>query len=542
MAFPSAGPIDIMQVADEPRPISAPPRWFGLGLTVLVVLGIVMRIVFAIVWQDGMPLYGDPSFFQQTAAQLAHGNGYVLPYFGGGKPVATALHPPVFSVVLAALDVLRIQSADAHRIALAFIASGGIVAMGFLGRRLMSPAAGLLAAGIAAFGPLWIQPSGKVLSESVYLVVIPLLLLAALRCIDRPSRLRFAVVGLTIGIAALTRSEALSLILLLGVPLVLFATRPWRERVRFGLIMVAGFALIVGPWLIRNDVEMGGFTVSTDNGTTLVGAYTPVTFDPNSPLYGSFSGGVQNGVAAVLFKYSPPPDHAKHWTELTLNNALGHIGITYARGHLSDLPGVVLAREGRLWGVYASGSQLAFDVASDGNGVQGFQVAGQYLNWFLIPLTIGGGIVLYRRSRRDFVVVAAPIVAVALSAALTFGSTRYRALAEPSDAVLAAIGALFVIERITRVRWRAPELSSTKVGEAPDGQDPACKEGEISVFGRVRVIVTSLSGEGQLPHQSSMLRERVRHRMHIAARTRPARLSAAIPETASVYSPARYSP
>jgi hypothetical protein len=31
---------------------------------------------------------------------------------------------------------------------------------------------------------------------------------------------------------------------------------------------------------------------------------------------------------------------------------------------------------------------------------------------------------------------------------------------------------VFVIERLTRVRWRAPRLNSTKVGEAPENQDP----------------------------------------------------------------------
>ena len=40
----------------------------------------------------------------------------------------------------------------------------------------------------------------------------------------------------------------------------------------------------------------------------------------------------------------PPPDHAAAVDELTLNNALGRIGKTYLRGHLGDLPGVVLAR------------------------------------------------------------------------------------------------------------------------------------------------------------------------------------------------------
>ena len=466
----SAGSMEMVEGADEPRLISASPRWFGLGLVVLVILGIAVRIAFAIVWQDGKPLVGDPMVFQQTAAYLAHGQGYVTPFLGKGTPAATALHPPVFPVVLAVLDVLGLQSADVHRIALAFISSGGIVAMGFLGRRLMSPATGLLAAGIAAFSPVWVQPSGKVLSESVYLVVVPLLLLAALRSIERPSRLRLAAVGLMIGVAALTRSEALSLIVLLGIPVVLFATRPWKERARFGLIVLAGFALVVGPWLIRNDVELGGFTLSTDSGTTLAGAYSPATFDPNSPLYGSSDLNVEVGDADAVLVYEHPPDHAKHWTELTLSNAESHIATTYARGHLSDLPGVVLAREGRLWGLYASGAQLQFDLTADADGVRGFQLAAQYLNWILVPLTIVGGIVLYRRSRRDLVVVVAPIVAAALNAALSYGSTRYRGVAEPSDAVLAAIGALFVLKHLRHVRWRAPRVNPAKVGETLLGQ------------------------------------------------------------------------
>ncbi|MGH9080413.1 MAG: ArnT family glycosyltransferase [Acidimicrobiales bacterium] len=426
-----------------------------------MIIGIVMRIIYAIEWQDGIPLHGDPLFFQQTAAQLAHGNGYTTQFLGRGPPVATALHPPVFSIVLALLDTLGISSPNAHRIALAFVASGGIVAMGFLGRRVLNPGVGLIAAGIAALSPLWIQPSGKVLSESVYLVVIPVVLLTALRCIDRPSGWRFVAVGLTIGIAALTRGEALSLVVLIGVPLVILASRSWPERTRLGLVLLAGFIVVVGPWLVRNEVQLGGLTLSTDSGTTLVGAYNHATFSPQSPLYGSFDGNEQFGDAAVLFRYERPPDHAKHWTELTLNNALGHIGTTYARAHLSDLPGVVLAREGRLWGVYASGSQLGFDISSDGDGVRSVQTAGQYVNWVLIPLAISGGVLLFRRSRRDLVIVIAPIVATALSAAVTFGSTRYRALAEPSIAVLAAVGAFLIVKYVVRVGRRSPTQDRT---------------------------------------------------------------------------------
>ena len=130
---------------------------------------------------------------------------------------------------------------------------------------------------------------------------------------------------MAIGVAALTRSEALLFVLLIGVPLVVFVSRPWRDRGKMALVFLAGFMLVVGPWLIRNDVRMGGFTISTDSGTTLSGAYTDATFSPSSPLYGSFDQNSQFGDAAVLFKYGPPAP-AKHWTELTLTNRLGEIG------------------------------------------------------------------------------------------------------------------------------------------------------------------------------------------------------------------------
>ena len=429
-------------------------RWFGPWLVVLTGAGIICRIVYSVVWQDGRPLHGDPLFYEQTANQLAHGHGYSSVFFGHGAPVPTALHPPLFSAVLAVLDLVGIDSPDGQRTALAFIASSGIVVMGFVGRRVSGPGVGLVAAAIAAFGPLWIQPGGKVMSESIYLVLIPIVLLTALRCVDRPGLGRFALVGVTIGLAALTRDEALTLVVLLGVPVVLYASRSWADRLRFGITLLAAFALIIGPWLVRNDIQMGGITFSTNSGTTLVGADTSSTFAPDNPEYGSFDGIAQFGSAAVILRYGHPPDHADHWTELTLNNALGHLGTTFARQHLSDLPGVMLAREARLWGLYYSGSELSFDIASDGNGVRSVQEAGQYVNWVLLPLAFLGAVDLYRRRRRDLVILLAPIVATGLMAALTFGSTRYRSLAEPSIALLAAVGTVVLVEQVQRVRRR----------------------------------------------------------------------------------------
>jgi hypothetical protein len=226
----------------------------------------------------------------------------------------------------------------------------------------------------------------------------------------------------------------------------------WKDRLVVGLLVAAGIVLLVGPWVVRNDVSMGAPLLSTNGGDTLAGSYCTATFSPKLPTYGGFSDDCQFGDAAVYLKYGKPPNHQRHWTERTLTDAISGAGTHYARGHIADLPGVVLAREGRVWGVYSPGTQLDFDVAEDGNGARGPKQAGQILNYALLPLAVGGGIVVLRRSKRQFAVLAVPVVVVALNAAVFYGSTRLRTAAEPTMALFAAVAVVTLVARLQRAR------------------------------------------------------------------------------------------
>ena len=203
---------------------------FAWALGGIVLMGLGARILFIVGWSWGTPLHGDPLFFQQSAAALANGKGYVVQFLGKGPLVPTAEHPPAFTFLLSGLDLLHIRSVDAHRIALAFISTLGVLAMGLLGRRLAGPPVGLLAAGFAALEPLWVQWSGFVMSESLYLVIVPTMLLFALRCLDRPVPRNFVALGLLVGIATLTRSEAVDFVVFLGAAVLILAIPTWRDR------------------------------------------------------------------------------------------------------------------------------------------------------------------------------------------------------------------------------------------------------------------------------------------------------------------------
>lgn len=190
---------------------------------------------------------------------------------------------------------------------------------------------------------------------------------------------------------------------------------------------------------------MGTVNLSTNGGITLAGSYCLPTFSPKSPDFGGFDDNCQFGDAAVVVTEIRPPNHARSWTESALNGELGGLARGFALNHLGDLPGVVLAREGRTWGVYAPGTELNYDVSEDGNGAPGPKEAGQVLNWVLLPLAMLGGVRLAKRSRRRFLIIAVPIMVVAINAAVFYGSTRIRTAAEPSIALLAAIGAVVLV-------------------------------------------------------------------------------------------------
>jgi Dolichyl-phosphate-mannose-protein mannosyltransferase len=408
-----------------------------------VLVGLVARLVF--VTTTRFPVALDAVAYRLLARNLADGRGYVRPLYGHPlKLVATAAHPPLFSSVLAVFDTIGLQSLTEQRVALAIVGSLAVLIMGLLGREVSGPAVGIGAALISALDPLWLGPIGALMSESIYLIIIPLVMLLALWCLERPTFWRFGALGLAIALGVLTRSEAIDFVVLLGVPLLLMIRVSWKSRFVLGVALLVGVTLLLGPWLVRNEVKMGGAVLSTQEGGTLLGSYCSSAFDRANGAYGSFSAGCAIGFAAILRADVKPPDRAQGWTELSLDRATTESAKRYALSHLGDLPRVVLAREESAWGLGNQNFQLQLAEAEGRNRTS--ELVGKALYWVLVPFVIVGAVVLARRSPRRFVVVVVPIAVAVLTVALTYGSTRLRVVAEPSLAVLAALGVVRAVQ------------------------------------------------------------------------------------------------
>jgi 4-amino-4-deoxy-L-arabinose transferase-like glycosyltransferase len=420
--------------------------WFRWRLLAIGILALAIRLAFAFTVAHDHPRGGvDAVRYSDIATTLAAGDGFSyhegLATFGRPGTTMTRIepagqHPPLHPFVLAGADVLGFHSADAHRAAAAVASALGVVLTGLAGRRLVGATAGLVGAGIAAVNPLWFQHAGYLVSESTLLLVVPLTLLVAAIALDT-GRLRwFLALGASIGLCVLTRGESLLLLVFLGVPVALI-TRDVRRLTALGLV-VLGAAAVVGPWVVRNDRTFGAPAISYNTGVTLAGA------NSDDAYHGDRLGGFGKGglfAAGVVRRSS---DHHPVG-QVEIDRGARTIAWTYIDDNRGRVPVVVLARIGRTFGVFRPGDSVDFDVQAGAS--RGYQWVGYVVYWVTALLAAPGAAIVWRRGRRQLLVLASgPAVALVVGAT-AYGATRFRVVAEPAIALLAAAAL------VEAVRW-----------------------------------------------------------------------------------------
>jgi 4-amino-4-deoxy-L-arabinose transferase-like glycosyltransferase len=403
---------------------------FRPALAVVLAVAFTVRTVYALHSAPALGLFGDDTFFYWTARQLANGHGYVTPLaaFFHKPSLPTAEHPPLYPLMLAALSKIGVSSVDAQRMFNVTVGTGTVLLVALLARRIASERTALLAAFLCAAYPAFIAADGTLMSETLFGALVASAMLQTLRWREVPSLSRAAGVGVLVGLATLTRSEGILLWPLLVVPVLVQA----RGR-RLALIAVsaAGCILVLSPWLIRNAVSLGTPVLSDNEGITVAGANCPETF------YGSQIAGFSFDCVASANRSLPTDEN-----ETSSSAHARAAGLRYASHHPARAVFVAVARVAAVWGFYAPGRQNVVT----GRRV-GLQKAGVAIYYLLLTLGAVGAAWLWREGRRgDLLVLIAPFVATAVTAALTYGLVRLRQGAEISLVVLAALGITWIID------------------------------------------------------------------------------------------------
>jgi len=433
--------------ADPQAETARARRRFLIVLGCIAAVALVIRVWFATVVVPHTALGGDPHTYHLLGTNLANGLGYVRPAeinLPAAALVPTAEFPPGLPAVIAVATKLGAQSPERQAVLTSLIGAGTVVLVALLARRLAGAAAGLVAAAIVAIHPLFFQPDAILMSEGPYFFAVSAVLLAAFAVWDHAEQWwRWAVLGALIGLGALVRPEALLFVPFLALPIAMARRKAaWRVLGGFAVTCVV-LAAVVGPWVVRNAVRFDAVVpIASNTGVVVLGSNCEQTYSGRD--IGSWDFGCVAEVAGL------DPAHSRITRdgpdEVQVYDYWRSKGFEYARAHLGSLPEVVPVRVLRTLGLWNPAAQLDFDVPEGRNRTA--QAIGYGVHWVLLPFAVAGAFWGWRRRRGLTAILLVPIAVAVLDSAIFYGSTKMRAAAEPSIAVLAAVGMMAAVAAV----------------------------------------------------------------------------------------------
>ncbi len=412
-------------------------RWLAL----IILLAVFARIAFLLLFGNTFSL--QTSGYDTYAVNVIEGHGYTRFDDRSGDSDLPPLYP--FFLV----GIYKTFGRDPLSVAcVQIVLDMGVLGLLFwLGRRVSDQdVVGLLAAAFYGFYPYLLYQNLTVNDTGIFIFLLTAGIVAAYRARDTHGWRWAALLGVSLGLAALTKMW----VLLIWPLLALWWMRKlgWRQAARLALVGGALTVAVIAPWVVRNTRLQGEFVLlSTNGGSNLHQGNNPCSAD-----YLARGWDVQWIRPDCMG--APPPD----FSETEADRWHRQAALDYLRAHPSDWPRLFAVKFWVLWSPaimpygLPPNPYLIDDAVLQFYESRSFQLARVAHLLYFTPLLLFGlaGWVLAARRRLEI----APLLAVFAILTLTYlvfhPSTRYRAPADPFVFVLAAYASVR-----SWGRWRA---------------------------------------------------------------------------------------
>ena len=246
------------------QPLKSP--WAILFLLMLLGLG------FRLATTRFTPLlYPDSLEYLSLAKEIQSGAFFHADYNLDQGFLRSRRLPPLYSTLLAGFPGLTDSGEYLGGLLSILFSLATFIPAFWLGRRLHSSAAGLVAAGLMSFQWFILRYASPVLTEATFTFFFTLALALGFQAMDRKTPRAFALAGLISSLAYLTRDVGITLVFLIGffaaLRLRLYDHLPWRRLLPLLGVLLAAFALVCFPYwlLIRAHTGRWGLTVQVGN-------------------------------------------------------------------------------------------------------------------------------------------------------------------------------------------------------------------------------------------------------------------------------------
>ena len=420
-------------------------RAFGFRLGVVAVVAALVRLAYDLIALRRLHLGVDSTWYFLQGGVIRHERAFADVAVFATDRAPTAAWPPLYPAFLAAVRVVAGDSIRAAQLAGVATGCATVVLTGLIGRIVAGRTIALLAAALVAVNPLLIAADGSLMSETLFVPLALGALLIALVAARTRSWWYWTATGVIVGSAALTRAEGLLLIPFVVLPIAWNAYRGSAVRAVVAVSVATSVcAVVVAPWVLRNEVRVDAPTVATVSSATAIA--------------GANCAEVYRGDAIGSWAFACIHDELRAGrTEAEWTADIRDAGIRYARDHTGRLPVVGAARIARLVGLWDPADQVDREALETRHRGWQYVVAGTAAVTFVAGSV---GIVLLGRRRRPIggiVGLVVMSVAVALS---TYGNTRFRSSAEP--ALMIGLAALLVRQQEpSQIAVQPPSTQST---------------------------------------------------------------------------------
>lgn len=404
-------------------------------LIILIVASVLLRVIAALWLGDRVePVSGayDQVSYDALAQSILAGKGFSFPT--GWYPFTAANEPTAHWSYLYSLYVAAIYAIAGHhplvaRIIQALLSGLHIWFVYRIGARVFGEWVGLMAAALTAVYAYFIFFNATLMTQTFYIIAVLAAIDLTLMLIENPTRRRWILFGITLGIGALLRQTLLIFAPLLFASIIL--TRRWQIRWRDALIAVVVIGAFILPWTIYNYFTFHDFLLLNSNGG-----------------YWFYSSNHPNQGTNFNQSYSAPlPNDLKGLGEPAIDRALYRQGLEFIVADPVRFIQLSLSRvDDYFWFTPSEQSSPISNVAR----ILSF---GVYLPFMLY------GLWLSRHRWRVCVPLYLYVMFDTLLCLTTWSAPRYRL---PSDAVLIVFAGLGVLYLIARLRWLSflsPEMA-----------------------------------------------------------------------------------
>jgi 4-amino-4-deoxy-L-arabinose transferase-like glycosyltransferase len=248
------------------------PRWVLLAL-VFVVLAVRGRVMLSM----GDSLDQDPDAYREMAGSIYQDHTFGIWRYGAGSLVSsfqpTAYRPPLYPLLLSVFHFLP-EVHSAYGLFHVLLGVGTALAVWRLGQLWGLPtAASLLAVALVTVDPILLNQSVQVMSETLATFLAACALVALTRAARENSLWRCALAGAALGLCVLCRPTFLAWLVGVIVVFPFVVSTDRRRRALQAAALVAGAAIVIAPWPIRNQIVFGRPIITTTHGgyTLLLG-------------------------------------------------------------------------------------------------------------------------------------------------------------------------------------------------------------------------------------------------------------------------------